>query len=67
VLTIRRRTVVVNLVDGRTTLVGQRVLSWPWQIKLDAAKLLNAGVDTGPIDGQVVVPRRQIQFLQVVR
>lgn len=66
VLTVRRRTVVVNLVDGRTTLVGQRRLSWPWQITLTAAKSINGGADGGPVDGTIVIPRRQVLFLQVV-
>lgn len=66
VFTVRRRTVVVNLVDGRTNLVGQRRLSWPWQIVLTGVKAAADGPGTAPVDGTVVIPRRQVLFLQVV-
>lgn len=66
-LTVRRRTVVVNLVDGRTTLVGERRLSWPWQVKLAGAQLhRGAGHPEQQIDGAVLIPRHRIDFIQVV-
>lgn len=62
-----RRTVIVNLVDGRTTMVGQRRLSWPWQVRLAAATVHRGpGHPEQPVDGHVVIPRHRIDWLQVV-
>ncbi|MDG4799040.1 hypothetical protein [Micromonospora sp. WMMD980] len=66
-LTVRRRPVVVNLVDGRTTLVGERRWSWPWQVKLTGARLHRGpGHPEQPVDGVVLIPRHRIDFVQVV-
>lgn len=65
-LTVRRRTVVINLVDGRTTITGQRRLSWPWQVRLTGAELHRGVGEPARVDGTVVVPRHRIDFMQVV-
>lgn len=65
-LTVRRRTVVVNLIDGRTTITGIRRLSWPWQVKLAEAQLHRGPNDGSPVDGTVLIPRHRIDFMQVV-
>ena len=66
-LTVRRRTVVVNLIGG-TTVVGDRRLSWPWQVKLTGARM-----HPGPghpeqqqMDGAVLIPWDRIEWIQVV-
>lgn len=62
-----KRTVVVNLVDGRTTLVGVRRWSWPWQVRLTGVRLLSGpGQAEQPVDGTVLIPRHRIDWMQVV-
>lgn len=61
------RTVVVNLVDGRTALVGVRRWSWPWQVKLTGARLCSGPGQEQPVDGTVLIPRRRIDWIQVTR
>lgn len=65
-ITVRRRTVLVNLVDGRTTISGQRRLSWPWQVKVTGASLHRGPDDARPVDGAVLIPRHRVDFIQVV-
>lgn len=65
-LTVRRRTVVVNLVDGRTTITGVRRLTWPWQVKLTGVELHRGPGEPAAVDGTVVIPRHRIDFMQVV-
>ncbi|WP_431881564.1 hypothetical protein [Micromonospora chalcea] len=62
---VRRRKVVINLLDGRA-LMGERHLSWPWQVVLSGAHLAERGHDPVAIDGRVIVPRFRIDFIQVV-
>jgi hypothetical protein len=66
VLAVRRRTVVVNLVDGRTTITGIRRLSWPWLLRLSDAQLHRGPGDGTRVDGIVLIPRHRIDFVQVV-
>jgi hypothetical protein len=66
VLTVRRRSTIVNLVDGRTTIVGRRRLTWPWQVRLTDALLHRSPGEPSKVDGAVIVPRSRIDFLQVV-
>ncbi|MEV0726014.1 hypothetical protein AB0I37_24950 [Micromonospora purpureochromogenes] len=56
----------MNLVDGRTTITGERRLSWPWQVRLTGAELHRGPTDSSPVDGTVVIPRHRIDFMQVV-
>jgi len=63
---MRRRT-VVNLVDGRTSLMGARRWSWPWQVRLVDATCTEGHGEPVPVDGTVVVPRRQVLWMQAVR
>ncbi len=65
-LTVRRRTVVVNLVDGRTTITGTRRLSWPWQVKLTAAEMHRPHSEPSRLDGAVLIPRHRVDWIQVV-
>lgn len=65
-LTVRRRTVVVNLVDGRTALIGERRWSWPWQVKLTGVRLCSGPDQERPVDGIVLVPRCRVDWIQVV-
>lgn len=60
-----RRKVVVNLVDGRA-LMGERRLSWPWQVALTGTSLARQGLDPVPMDGRVIIPRSRIDMIQVV-
>ncbi|MGC4891076.1 hypothetical protein [Micromonospora sp. DT227] len=62
---VRRRKVVVNLLDGRA-LMGERRLSWPWQVVLSGAHLARQGQEPVAVDGRVIVPRHRIDFIQVV-
>lgn len=64
-LTVRRRRVVVNLVNG-DAIQGERAWSWPWQVKLVGATLHPAGGPTAQVDGYVVIPRGRIEWMQVV-
>lgn len=64
-IAIRRRRVVVNLIDGRA-LVGARRLSWPWQVVLSGAELARPDGVTVPVDGKAIIPRHRIDFIQVV-
>lgn len=63
---MRQRTVIVNLVDGRTTIAGQRRWSWPWQIRLTGARVHQGAGEPMPVDGTVVIPRRRVDWFQVV-
>ena len=65
-LTVHRKSVVVNLVDGRTTITGTRRLSWPWQVKLTDAELHQGTGEPSRVDGVVLIPRHRIDFMQVV-
>ncbi|WP_420123197.1 hypothetical protein [Nakamurella sp.] len=66
-LTVRRRTVIVNLVDGRTTLIGVRRWSWPWQVRLSDARLhRGTGHPEQPVDGLVLIPRHRVDWIQVM-
>lgn len=64
-LTVRRRKVVVNLIDGRA-IVGERRLSWPWQVVVSGASLARPDGGSVPIDGRAIIPRHRIDFVQVV-
>ena len=64
-ITVRRRKVVVNLIDGRA-IVGDRRLSWPWQVVLSGAHLARPDGQSVPIDGKVIIPRHRIDFVQVL-
>jgi len=66
VLTVRRRSVVVNLVDGRTTITGTRRLSWPWQVRLTGAEVHQGQGEPSSLDGAVLIPRHRIDWIQVV-
>ena len=63
-ITVRRRRVVVNLIDGRA-MMGDRRLSWPWQVVLSAATMARPDGSV-PLDGKVIIPRHRIDFVQVV-
>lgn len=65
-LAFRRRTAVVNLVTGKSFL-GELLITWPWQVKLHRPDVVD-GPNTAPVktDGNVVVPRRVIEFVQYV-
>jgi hypothetical protein len=65
VITVRRRKVVVNLVDGRA-IVGDRRLSWPWQVVVSAAHVTHRDGQSVPIDGRTIIPRHRIDWIQVV-
>ncbi|MDW3849667.1 hypothetical protein NMK34_23925 [Micromonospora sp. BRA006-A] len=56
----------MNLVDGRTSITGARRLSWPWQVRLSDAQLHSGPSEPTRIDGVVLIPRRRIDFMQVV-
>lgn len=64
-IAVRRRRVVVNLVDGRA-LLGERRLSWPWQVVLSSAQLAERDGQPVPVDGRVVIPRHRVDWIQVV-
>lgn len=64
-VTVRRRTIVVNLVDG-SAIVGVRRLSWPWQVRLTGAQLRQGQAAPAPLDGTVLIPRHRIDWIQVV-
>lgn len=64
-ITVRRRKVVVNLVDGRA-IVGDRRLSWPWQVVVSGAHLAQRDGQSVPIDGKAIIPRHRVDFIQVV-
>jgi hypothetical protein len=64
-----RRRAVVNLVNGKT-LVGELCFTWPWQYKLRAVEIHLPGTAAGTAptrpDGMIVVPRRFVEFAQII-
>jgi hypothetical protein len=59
------RTVIVNLTDDDTAIRG---VLWrsrgPWLVLRDVA-ILKGGVPPTPVDGEIVVHREHVAFLQV--
>jgi hypothetical protein len=60
------RTVIVNLKDEPTAAIQGACWSarGPWLV-LRRASLLKAGTEATPIDGEIVIHRDNISFLQV--
>jgi hypothetical protein len=61
------RTVIVNLKDDPTVALRGVLWSWrgPWLIFRDAAAL-KAGANPTPLDGEVIVHRANVSFMQVL-
>ncbi|HBF40820.1 MAG TPA: hypothetical protein DDW19_03310 [Anaerolineaceae bacterium] len=64
----RRRGVVVNMKAGHTF----RGIMWSWgflqdQVVLKQAAILKPGGEAVPMDGEVVLFKRDVDFIQVLR
>jgi len=62
---LTRRQVIVNLDTGRT-FEGVLWASRGPLLTLRHARTLQPGSDAIPVDGEVVVPRGRVEFIQVV-
>lgn len=61
------RTVIVNFTDDQTTAIKGVLWSsrGPW-LTFKSAELLKHGLPPTPIDGEAIIERRAISFLQVL-
>lgn len=61
----RRRRIVINTTGGKT-FVGDLLISPPWSYRVARATMPGNGEPDRRLDGLLVVPRRVVEFAQII-